>query len=88
MDVSPDDMWTLLLSTVRYSLGRSTYMTAYSVGMVVKYEACLETYQLRQISKEIRDEIEQYEAAGRRIPDYSTWRQGAQEIDRLAGKRE
>ena len=80
IELDKEDLWVLLLSTVRYSLGRQTYMTQYSIELVLKYSKYLDPKQLEQISKEI------YEAIARGIPDVAVWRDGALEIMLLAAK--
>lgn len=81
------DMWILLLSTIRYSFGRQTYMTSLSWELVIKYEECLSLYQLRQIYNEIMSEVKLYRKLNKRIPDESTWVRGAIRIHRLWRKR-
>jgi len=79
-ELDPNDAWVFLLSTVRYSLGRSTYMTSLSTELVVKYKDHLNTDQLKQIAKEIREELERYDRVGKVLPDANVWRTGAVNI--------
>lgn len=55
--VSPLDMWYLLLDTVRYSFGRMTAAPDDAVRMVLKYADYLKLHQLKQIAREINDEL-------------------------------
>ena len=57
MEVNPRDLWTLLLCTIRYSMGRMPYMTSYAPEMVQKYKSVLQKEQLEQIKKEVIDEL-------------------------------
>lgn len=87
MQVTPQDLWVLLLSTIRYSFGRQTYMTSLAWELVVQYHEAMSSGQLRQICREIMNEARMYRRAGKRLPDESTWVRGAMRIHRLARKR-
>ena len=54
---SPEDMWVLLLDTVRYSMGRMTYMSSLAPELVIKYNDYLSLWQLKQIKEEVENEI-------------------------------
>ena len=56
--VPPEDMWVLLLSTVRYSLGRKSYIVGVCEDFLTKYGPCLTPYQRRQTADEIRHELQ------------------------------
>lgn len=57
MEVNNADLWTLLLSCIRYSMGRRSYITAYAPEMVKRYHQVLSADQLRQIKEEISHEL-------------------------------
>lgn len=81
-----NDMWVLLLSTVRYSLGRSTYMTSLAPELVEKYHEYLEEFQLRQVEREIVQELRMYRRMGKKISDHSTWLKWAMRLNRIRRK--
>jgi len=56
--IDKKDMWVLLLSTVRYSMGRMTYMSSLAPEIVFRYKDYLNEYQLKQIKEEVEKEIE------------------------------
>jgi len=75
--VSPHDMWILLLSTIRYSMGRHTYISGLSVELVVRYNNYLTKQQLNQIADEIEKEIKLHEAMGCTLGadiDHKSWK--------------
>lgn len=91
MEVDHKDLWMLLLSTVRYSMGRSTYMTSYAVDLVCRYEQSLQTAQLMQIAEEIEMELLRAENAGRTLGmdmDHDSWKQGVKRIRFIVDGRE
>ena len=51
--VTPEDLWVMLLSTIRYSLGRSSYITSWAAELAVRYEAFLRYEQLVQLADEV-----------------------------------
>ena len=52
------DVWVLLLSTIRYSLGRSTYMTSVCTEFYHRYKHFLTENQRSQVRKEIKQELD------------------------------
>ena len=56
--VTNNNMWVLLLSTIRYSMGRRTYMSSLAPELVMEYWEYLSTDQLNQIRKEVEKELE------------------------------
>lgn len=56
--VTNNNMWVLLLSTIRYSMGRRTYMSTLAPELVMDYWEYLSTDQLDQIRKEVEKELE------------------------------
>ena len=76
MTVDDRDLWTLLLCTVRYSMGRSTYMSSYAPEMVLRYRAALSAEQLAQVRDEVLTELRLCEARGRTLGDgcdHTSW---------------
>lgn len=58
--VTPLDMWYLLLDTVRYSFGRMSAAPDDAIRMVLKYSDYLNLHQLKQIAREIDQELERH----------------------------
>ena len=52
------DMWIMLLSTVRYSMGRRTYMSSVAPELVIKYRYYLQLSRVKQIRDEVQKELE------------------------------
>lgn len=88
LPVRPNDMFVLLLSTIRYSLGRQTYMTSLAPELVVTYSSYLSEDNLKQIVSEIRKEVELWSAGGKPIYDESTWLDWADRIERSINQRQ
>ena len=57
--IIPDgnDMWIMLMSTVRYAMGRRTYMTGLAPELVLKYKGYLIDSQVEQIRDEVLREL-------------------------------
>ena len=53
-----EDMWVLLVSTIRYALGRKSAAVGLCEDLLVKYGPCLTPYQRRQALDEIRGELQ------------------------------
>lgn len=83
-EVTPDDMWLLLLSTIRYSLGRSSYIVSTCRILYDNYKAYLTIEQRRQIAREVDAELRRCEdrwtTLGMEV-DHRTWRQLVTHID-------
>lgn len=94
-EVKPKDMWILLLSTVRYSLGRKTYMVSYTHDLIKKYKNYMDKEQKKQVYNEIRDELNEHHhriAAGRKGTlgdqcDVDEWNELSLELLDLINKR-
>ena len=56
--VSRRDMWTLLLQSVRYSMGRMSMAPSHSQDMVREHVAALNDHCLAQIQREVVEELE------------------------------
>jgi len=85
------DLWVLLMSTVRYSFHRQTYMTSLSWEMVLLYEKALSTRQLSQIAAEIEQQLkaaEEHHITVGSAHDHGMWRKGLNSIRALIAQRE
>lgn len=86
IEVTYDDFWTMLLSTIRYSMGRQTYMPSVCIDMCKAYGNYLAPQQQAQIVKEIKREVELYEGMKKTLGadcDHRTWKQGYLELEKL-----
>lgn len=61
--VSELDLWTMLLSTIRYSMGRMTYLPSTCHVLVARYRAHLAPHQLDQIRRELEAELHRVRTA-------------------------
>jgi hypothetical protein len=76
MEVSPDDLWTMLLSTIRYSMGRATYMPSVCADYYEKFKSEFTLEMRRQIYREITEEIARAERLGTTLGmdfDHAVW---------------
>ena len=74
--VTNQDLWVMLLSTIRYSLGRSTYMPDYCISLYEDYGKFLSQHQRKQILDEIKQAVELAESCNRTVGmkcDHETW---------------
>lgn len=84
--VSNSDLWTMLLSTIRYSMGRMTYMPSLCRDMLKQYGRSLKREQLMQIQREIMQELQHAIAASRTLGDKcddDEWRAAVQDIQKI-----
>lgn len=75
--INKEHMWTLLLCSVRYALGRATYMPHYVIELVERYRGLITDNQFRQIVEEVKKELEIYESNSRTLGhdiDHRAWR--------------
>jgi hypothetical protein len=75
--IRTEDLWTMLLSTIRYSMGRRSYVTGLTSDLVKLYSQYLEPTELDQIKREVSKEIEVSEQGGRTLgdpPDHEIWK--------------
>jgi len=82
-----NDMWLMLLSTVREAMGRRTYMSELAGELVIKYQDWLTSRELDQIAKEIEENIERHVVDGKRLGqevDHEAWKNAALKIRRAA----
>jgi hypothetical protein len=57
LTVANNDLWILLLSCIRYSVGCRTYMTSLAPELVQKYSEALTDAQIAQMAEEIKEVI-------------------------------
>ena len=86
--IKPDnnDMWILLMSTIRYSMGRRTYMSFLAGELVIKYHSYLTKNQLLQIVEEIERELKLSEVNSNYLGskyDHEGWKENLQKISQL-----
>ena len=75
--VHSEDLWHLLICTLRYSMGRRTYMPSYTCEMIKRYAPHLSKEYVKKIYKELKDELERYEADNETMGDkfdHEMWR--------------
>lgn len=88
--VSPQDMWVMLLSTVRYSMGRRTYMSSLAGDLLFRYEKYLTTQQLIQVADEIWKELLLQASLGQTLGDDcddKAWRETVSNLEKLIAMR-
>jgi len=76
IQVKYDDLWTMLLLTIRYSMGRRTYMPEYCIELYQNYGRKLSDGCKRQIADEIRRELDLVEGCLKTLGaqcDHETW---------------
>jgi len=89
--VDNGDLWIMLLSTIRYSMGRMTYMSSLAPELVVRHAAALTCQQLRQVIEEIDGELKRAERNVDTLGmscDHEEWKKGLANIRRVLGTRE
>jgi hypothetical protein len=84
LNMKATDLWALILCTVRYALGRCSYVTSEAEYLVRTYGIYLEQWQLAQIAREIRDAVENAHTMGGTLGmemDERAWVRLAEDID-------
>lgn len=81
MAPGPEDLWVMLLSTIRYSLGRQTYMTSFAPELVLKYSYHLTVNQLLQVAREIQEYLDLH---GEKAKDREGWEKAVRDIKKRA----
>lgn len=82
--VNADDLWTMYLSTLRYSLGRSTYIVTECTRLYNTYKEHFSPSQRSQVAHEIQSELSRAERAGTTVGmdmDHSVWVKFANQIN-------
>jgi hypothetical protein len=67
--ISDLNFWMMILSTLRYAMGRRSYITSLVPELVIQYQDVLEVQQLRQIQQEVVEELRKYNEVGRTMGD-------------------
>lgn len=80
LDLDMETLWVMLLSTIRYSIGRYTYMPSVCLEYIKEHGKHLEKFQLLQIESEILRELEREES----IPYRGIWHDVANKCAYLA----
>ena len=57
MEVKNIDLWIFIISTIRYSMGRRTYMSELAPELMMRYKDALTPEQIKQIGEEIESEL-------------------------------
>lgn len=82
--VSVDDLGTMFICMVRYSLGRSTYVTSDCSLLYDKFRHKLTHFQKRILARDISEDLKRAEARGEFLgmrTDHEGWRQLLAEIE-------
>lgn len=90
MEVNKFDLWIMLLSTIRYSMGRQTYMPSLCRDLILSYHSILNIDELEQIVREITRELQLYTDLGKTLGskyDHETWQQTVKTVERLLEER-
>ncbi len=88
MIVNDNDIWVMLLSTIRYSMGRMSYMPSYCVDLYHSYKKALTKEQRLQIAEEINQELKIAESHNKTLGakyDHETWLNLAAQISKEEG---
>ena len=89
-EVSKMDIWMMLLSTIRYSIGRTSYMPSMTIDLIKRYSDSLEDHQLAQIKREVEYELrieEQHKGHMGWECDVQTWKNFVITLDKIIEKR-
>lgn len=83
MNVSNFDLWVLLVSTMRYALGRMSTITAEYPELYARYKGALERHQRLQIAREVEAALERAEDLNTTLGmdmDHQSWTQFAKKV--------
>jgi len=75
--VEYDDIWVMLISTIRYSMGRMTYMPEYCIDLYKSYGRKLSVGCKQQIAIEIKEKLLMSESVPGILGhecDYDSWK--------------
>lgn len=87
--LTQDDLYTMLLSTVRYSLGRQTYITGVCRDLIERYAGLLTPPQRVVLRRDIADAMERHDALGGGLGmscDVDAWRGALAFLDAKQGE--
>ena len=86
MKVRRDDLWLMLLSMVRYSMGRSSYIVGTTRTALARHGRDLEPHQRAQVVREIREALAERERDGKPLGmemDHTEWKVCADEVEQM-----
>ena len=69
MEVKDDDLGLMLACTVRYAMGRRSYIVGTAADFVRTYQAALRKDQIAQLGREVREKLAWYESDGHPMGD-------------------
>ena len=87
--VRRDDLWLMLLSMVRYSMGRSSYIVGTTRTALARHGRDLEPHQRAQVVREIREALAERERFGETLgaeTDHREWAVCADEVEQMDGE--
>lgn len=83
-------LWLLLLSAIRYAIGRTSHVSSYAPYIAMLHQTALTKHQLIQIRDEVKEELDRVDTYGKtlgdRCDDYS-WRKSVWELTELLDQR-
>lgn len=85
VEVLPNTYWMMLLCTVRYAMGRQSYIVGEAVDLVLNSRQCLTGPQLEQIREEVSQELERYESVSKTLGhsmDHEEWKRLVTELEK------
>lgn len=88
LEVRPDEFYMMLMCSVRYALGRSTYVVQEVADLVKKYGPLLSLSQRSRLLADVREKLEQARvwsgAIGEEV-DHRIWQNLVDFLDQLPG---
>lgn len=81
--VKNNDLWIMLICTVRYAMGRASYITSLTADLYQKYKEALTVQQRLQIAREIQIAVGLAVKDGRLLGDsidHANWQRLAEDI--------
>ena len=84
LNINTSDFWLMFMSTIRYSMGRRTYMPGVCVDLYKKYNYVLDGDQREHIRREIKKELEDATKEGQLLGDkinHQIWENLVEMID-------
>lgn len=77
------DLWLFVICTVRYSMGRTSYVVSEACGMVRRYRKKLKPEQVKKIADEVAYELTMQEKLGATLGhdiDHREWKKLVEEL--------
>lgn len=88
-EISANEMWTLLMCSLRYAMGRRSYVTTEISEMLFRHFDMLTEAQQLQVVKEILQELRMCQEAGRTLGDqmdHDMWSRTASDLYKRISK--